>query len=136
MKEVALSPWICQKKEAAKALLDALLAEFSYASVLLTDSRAKNYRVSRNGISVNESNSFGERGAVVRVYDGQSYAEYATNDVCRARISSVLSALKEKLQPLTKNLPAGLDVKKLGQMPDEKMTLSGATACNQLQFIF
>ncbi|MBO5790133.1 MAG: TldD/PmbA family protein [Clostridia bacterium] len=127
MKQVVLCPWIAETKATAKALLNELLAHFSYASILLTDSKAKNYSISRSGISVNENAEFGDRGAVIRIYDGNGYAEYATNTLSEARIPEILQTLKERLQPLAGKLPEGLFEEKMAELPDESITFARAT---------
>ena len=124
MKQLQPSAWLTDKRSVAKALLDALLARFSYASVLLTDSEAKSYRISRTGISVGESATFGAKGAVVRVFDGGRYAEYATDLVELSEIPTVLSAVTASL---TEQTPEGLETSCFAAPAEEPITLSKAT---------
>lgn len=128
MKQVLLCPWVKQTKAAAQALLDELLASFPYASVLLTDAKAKSYNISRSGISVNESTDFGDRGAVIRVYDGKGYAEYATNVLTKANIPEIVKLVSLRLQPLSGKLPQGLFEAELSAVSDEEMTFSRASS--------
>ena len=127
MKQVTLCPWIKQTKSAAKSLLEALLAKYPYASILLTDSKAKNYSISRSGISVNANTDYGDRGAVVRIYDGKGYAEYATNMLSHARIPEIMQTLSDRLAPIAGALPAGLVSEKMGALSDESITFEKAT---------
>ena len=116
MKQVALCPWIKQTRSAAKSLLEALLAKYPYASILLTDSKAKNYSISRSGISVNANTDYGDRGAVVRIYDGKGYAEYATNMLSLERIPEILQTLSDRLAPIAGALPSKVTLVSLEQL--------------------
>ena len=71
--QVASSKLIEQKKPVLKQLLDRLLENYSYASVLMTDSKGKNYAISNSGIVIGENSMFMEQAYVVKVYDGTSY---------------------------------------------------------------
>ncbi len=65
--KVTSSRLIEQKKPILKQLLDRLLQTYSYASILMTDSKGKQYTISKQGISITE-NMFVELGYVVKVY--------------------------------------------------------------------
>ena len=54
-------------------LLDALLLEYPYASVLATSVEKRSYSISRSGSSIRASRA--DRGFVIRVHDGKSYVE-------------------------------------------------------------
>ena len=53
--KVVSSKLIEQKKPILKQLLDRLLQTYSYASILMTDSKGKQYTISKQGISITES---------------------------------------------------------------------------------
>ena len=95
--QVKSSAYLASMKPLYRKLLDACLAEYGYASVLAADVEAKDYSVSRAGISVSENNRFGRRGFVVRVYQGEGYAEYSGNELSEEKISGILAELKRSI---------------------------------------
>ncbi|MBO5789413.1 MAG: hypothetical protein J6R42_05650, partial [Clostridia bacterium] len=127
MKQLQKSAFITRMRPVAKALLSALLQTYEYASVLVTDSLSKSYRISRSGMSVSESTSFGDKGVVVKVYDGQSYAEYATSHLTHENIPLVLSTIQHRLLTMASKLPQGTAPSSYGKLPDEEQTFYAAT---------
>lgn len=95
--QVKSSAYLASMKPLYRKLLDACLAEYGYASVLAADVEAKDYSVSRAGISVSENNRFGRRGFVVRVYQGEGYAEYSGNELSEEKIAGILAELKRSI---------------------------------------
>ena len=91
--QVRPSAYLASMKPLYRRLLDALCSRYSYASVLAADVDARDYSVSRAGISVSENNRFGKRGYVVRVYTGSGYAEYSGNELSEEKIPEILAAL-------------------------------------------
>ena len=96
--QVNSSAYLASQKSLYKKLLDACLARYSYASVLAADVDAKDYSVSRAGINLSENNRFGKRGFVVRVYEGEGYAEYSGNELSEDKISEVLAELERSIR--------------------------------------
>ncbi len=80
-----------------RSLLDTLLKKYRYASVLAADVDAKDYSVSRAGISVSENVRFGKRGFVVRVYTGEGYAEYSGNELSEKKFPEILAELERSI---------------------------------------
>lgn len=90
------------EKPILKQLLDRLLQTYSYASILMTDSKGKQYTISKQGISITE-NMFVELGYVVKVYDGESYGEYAFSHIDENEIDSVAEEIKNHVMPWAKS---------------------------------
>ena len=124
--KVASSKLIEQKKPILKKLLDELLQTYSYASILMTDSKGKSYTISNQGTSIAES-MLVECGYVVKVYDGESYGEYAFNQIEEEEIPAVLEEVKKHVMPWKEALPAGTGILKYPQMPDEEQLFEKST---------
>ena len=107
-----------QKKPILKQLLDRLLQTYSYASILMTDSKGKQYTISKQGISITE-NMFVESGYVAKVYDGESYWEYAFSHIDENEIDSIAEEIKNHVMPWAKKLPEDMKVKQYPEIPDE-----------------
>ena len=116
--KVTSSRLIEQKKPILKQLLDRLLQTYSYASILMTDSKGKQYTISKQGISITE-NMFVELGYVVKVYDGESYGEYAFSHIDENEIDSVAEEIKNHVMPWAKKPPDDMTVKQYPEIPDE-----------------
>ena len=103
--KVESSAWLAEVKPAARALLNALLAEYPYASLLACDSVGKRYRIGRSGLGADEDDLFTTRGFVVKVQDGKSFAEYSFGTLTQEDIPAVLQRVREDLIPLGENSP-------------------------------
>ena len=106
--KVAQSDYLQQVKPRLKALLNELLKEYEYASILATDSKEKQYTKNKVSISVGQNPIFNGFGAVVKVYDGKGYGEYSFNEMDEETLAGVVTAIKESLIPLSEKLPDGL----------------------------
>lgn len=135
--KIEISNYLNRVKPIMKNLLDELLKEFDYASILGTDSNGKDYSVSKNSINVSDG-SFNERGFVVRVYNGINYSEYAFNKIDEKEIPNLVDRIKssakvvklkdispreyeiliEEKMSFSKNAEIEIDPKELG---DEKI---------------
>ena len=96
--QVKSSAYLASLKPLCRKLLDACLGEYAYASVLAADVDAKDYSVSRAGITLSENNRFGKRGFVVRVYAGEGYAEYSGNELSEEKIPEILAELSRSIR--------------------------------------
>ncbi len=123
---VASSKLIQQKKPILKQLLDKLLQNYSYASILMTDSKGKNYVISRQGIQISE-NMFTEQGYVVKVYDGESYGEYSFSKIEEGDIDTIVEEVKNHVMPWAQKLPEGTGIKTYPQIPDEEICFEKST---------
>ena len=106
--KVAQSDYLQQVKPRLKALLNELLKEYEYASILATDSKEKQYMKNKVSISVGQNPIFNGFGAVVKVYDGKGYGEYSFNEMDEETLAGVVTAIRENLIPLSGQLPDGL----------------------------
>lgn len=88
------SEYLNRVKPVLKKLLDKLLEEFKYASILATDCSGKGYTISKSDTSVS-NNPFSERGCVVRVYNGKNYSEYAFNNIEEENINEIVAEVKK-----------------------------------------
>ena len=70
--KVQESLFIQRKKPLLKKLLDMLLEQYPYASILTEDAKSGNYSVSRKNMSVGEGERGTSRGFVVKVSDGKA----------------------------------------------------------------
>lgn len=127
MQEVSHSEYIAQKKPVVKKLLADLLAEYDYASILVTDCESKSYSMSKSGVQVTQSTAFGSKGMVIKVYDGRGYAEYSTNEITEEALPIIEEEIAHRLLPIADALPEGLSENQYRQLPDEPCVLSKAT---------
>jgi TldD protein len=75
---VPFSPYLAAHRHGFRRLVRELGREYTYVSLLATDSRGTRYEVRRGQVSVRESR-WAERGSVVRVHDGVAYTEVSFN---------------------------------------------------------
>jgi TldD protein len=112
--KVPLSPYLSEMKGSLRQLVQILCRDFSYVSLLSTDSIGMRYAVRKRAIDVRQSN-WCERGSVIRVYDGHRYFEYSFNNLkggssedvesFGAEISRRLQRDAAKMKELPFNLP-------------------------------
>lgn len=93
--DVTLSTFLESKKAILKQLVSALEQDFKYVSVLGEDTVGTAYRVSRQGMSVNDS-MWKQRGFVIRVFNGVNYSEYSFNTL--DDIEFIVNRVKEIAQ--------------------------------------
>ena len=103
--KLAHSAFLLELKPTLRRLVDALLAEYPYASVLATSVEKRSYSVSRSGSSVRASQA--DRGFVVRVHDGKSYVEYSANELSDVGIPALLDAIRSELLQMGESLEIG-----------------------------
>lgn len=128
MKPVEKSAYIARIRPVAEKLLKGLLETYAYASVLVTDANAKQYSVSKSGTQIRTTTTFGDKGMVVKVYDGHSYAEYATNQVDEDRLPAIMQEIQMRLVPWAEACPPTIAQSEYDALPDEVITLSKATS--------
>ena len=83
--KVKSSEYLKDTKPVLKKLLDKVLEEYPYASILAVDSTAANYRVTKNMTSMGEDDLWCNRGFVIKVYDDNAYGEYSFNEISEAK---------------------------------------------------
>ncbi len=102
-KKAEHSHYVLSLRERARALVDALSAEFGYASVLCVDAQGKNYRVEKSGITAQDEPLYCSRGINIRVVSGGNVLEHAVSDLGEDDIERISAHFRS----LAKELPAG-----------------------------
>lgn len=91
--KLEISKYLKDIKPILNKLLEELLKDFRYVSILATDSFGKRFVVSKNTVSINDG-AFIERGFVVKVYNGIGYSEYAFNYINEGNFNSIIEDVK------------------------------------------
>ena len=118
------SDLLSEKKKVMKKLLDKLLETYSYASILGVDESGKAYVVSGNQISIDEDGFSTDMGYVVKVFDGESYCEYATNELNESNVGKIIEDIRCNLVPIKD----GLQIMKYKEMEDEEASFCKGTS--------
>ncbi len=121
-----------EKRPLMKKLLAGLLETYTYASILAVDAEGKSYAVSRAGINIAKSDVWSECGYVIKVYDGESYGEYAFNHLEEDQIDGIVTRIKEQLMPWKEALAAGLCTKQYPRMDEEEASFEKSTECGRM----
>ena len=100
--KVKSSEYLKDTKPVLKKLLDKVLEEYPYASILAVDSTAANYRVTKNMTSMGEDDLWCNRGFVIKVYDDNAYGEYSFNEISDAKIDEIVDAIRSTVKNLKK----------------------------------
>ncbi len=122
--KVKSSTYLTKAKPLLKVLLEQLLLDYSYVSILAVDSVGKSYSVSRSGINISADKMMSSRGFVVKVYDDKGYAEYSFNEISKEIIPQIIDKIKNHLIPLVNMIPNGLSKSDYSMLPEETITLS------------
>ncbi len=125
--KVKSSHYLAQIKPLLQTLLKSLLEDFSYVSILATDSKSKNYSVSKRGTTISEDSLLSDRGFVVKVYDGTGYAEYSFNEINTENITGIIAKIRENLLPLIDHLPEGISKSEYLKSDDEALVFQEST---------
>ena len=125
--KVKSSEYLNQVKPLLKTLESRLLSEYAYASILATDAMAKQYSVSRQGTSISENSWLSGRGFVVKVYDGNGYAEYSFNEISEETLDGTVESIRNALIPLDAVLPSGVEKSSYAMLADDPLTFAEST---------
>lgn len=125
--KVKPSEYLKRIKPVLVQLKDRLLAEYLYVSVLASDAVSKSYSVSKTSTGAAMDSLLSGRGFVVKVYDGESYAEYSFNEISEDKIEEIASKIKNTLLPMSDKLPEGVRKSCYAMLEDEPMVFSGST---------
>ncbi|NLM05371.1 MAG: TldD/PmbA family protein [Tissierellia bacterium] len=79
MKE-SLSKYLKKAKKPLRKIVEELSKEFSYVSILGSDTRGRAYQVSKTTTDIRDSGQV-ERGFVLRLYNGYGYSEYSFDKI-------------------------------------------------------
>ncbi|MCD7738374.1 MAG: TldD/PmbA family protein [Lachnospiraceae bacterium] len=94
MRKVESSAYLQGVKPLLKELLNKVLQEYPYASILAVDAQSESYRVTTSVTSMGEDGLLSGRGFVIKAYDGQAYGEYSFNDISEEKLEDVLEHLR------------------------------------------
>ena len=93
---MAFNEFLQQRKPDAIALVDQLMKHYQYASVLGCYGKTKRIVSGTFSTSVDETEN--ECGFVIRLFDGEHFSEYSTNDIRDLKAEDIMEAVKiEKL---------------------------------------
>ena len=116
-----------------KKLIEILSKEYDYVSILSTDSKGINVRISQHAKSVVSSTMTTERGTVVRVHVNGHYSEYALNDFDSSAPEKAAERIKKVLAEQEAVLKqASSSVYETGVLNDEPYTLRVEKETEQL----
>lgn len=113
------SKYISAAKPFLKELIEELYKRYEYAHVLAVDSMSKSFRVSKNGVVVDEVPRFTKKGFVVRVYRNHAFGEYSFNELPE-NVKEFADLIEEKLEPMM-NIPQGLSHTEYPCLSDEPL---------------
>lgn len=106
--KVKSSEYLKAVKPVLKKLLDKLLSQYPYASILAVDSTAADYQVTKSMTNMMEDDLWCSRGFVAKIYDGQTYAEYSFNEISEEKIDEIAAAIastEKKLMASAGDMP-------------------------------
>lgn len=125
--KVKASEYLGEIKPVLLGLRDRLLEEYPYVSILASDSVARRYSVSRTVTSVSMVEMLSGRGFVVKVYDGTGYGEYSFNEISQESIDGIAAKIRERLVPLSEQLPEGVSRNVYAMLEEEPAVFEGST---------
>lgn len=94
--KIKMSPYLLQTKASLKKIVEILSQKYSYVSILGSDTKGKNYAVTKNTIDVNDS-FWTERGFVLRAYNGTNYSEFSFNEMPEDNLEQFAAYLSQQL---------------------------------------
>lgn len=118
--ENKFSKYLKKKKPVLKELLEKLLEQYEYVSILGTDVFGKTYSVNRSSTTIGDSRS-ADCGFVIKVYDKGMYFEYATNKINKKDINKII----EEINKLVSNKTTNKQIQ-IGVLKEEELTESFA----------
>lgn len=91
--------YLTEKKQDIIHLAEYLVNDsFNEASVLAVNATGKRYSISRAGMNVSDDSLLCTRGFVIRVTDGEKWAEHSCNSINPEDYSKISSSLKELIK--------------------------------------
>ena len=114
------SEYLSRMAPSLKALIAELKKDFSYVSVLATDSRGFSVQISQRVRRVNTETMMTERGIVVRVYSDGLYSEYALNEWDPEKTAETAEEIRAEVRMQREVLgEAGDSIYETPVLPDE-----------------
>lgn len=117
--KVKSSEYLKQTKPLLKSLLDLLLKDYGYVSILATDTKGMIYKVSNQGTMIQEHDILSGRGFVAKIYDGKSYGEYSFNEITEETVPFIADKIRNSLIPLKNYLPQGISEAEYACLKDD-----------------
>ena len=121
------SVFLMKTKPVLKLLLEKLLEQYDYASILATDSQAKSYSVSRRNVRISQDGMLTNRGFVVKVSDGGRYGEYSFNHISEEKINEILAGVSRALVASNQVVAHGMCENRYSVPVEEPIVFVGAT---------
>ncbi len=121
------SEFIKSRKPLLERLLERLLEQYSYASVLAVDSKSKYYSVSKRNMGTGEDDLASTRGFVVKVSDGAHDTEYSFNQISEENLEQICRNIRRLSEASDKILPQGLTESCFQAPAEEKTAFAGST---------
>lgn len=91
-----MSSFLENSKPILKELVASLKKDFSYVSILGTDTFGTTYRINKNSVEINDS-AWNERGFVLRVHNGVNYSEFSFNELEKESLEILVNKIKTSL---------------------------------------
>jgi TldD protein len=101
--KAAKSDFLTGSKPLLKKLVELLSESYPYVSILGTDTKGKDYRVSKTGVEVKDI-MLAERGFVVRIHNGVNYSEYSFNEISENILGQIVTEINTKLNKVDDNI--------------------------------
>ncbi|PIE98777.1 MAG: Zn-dependent protease [Treponema sp.] len=119
--QVKMSEFLRKSKPILNSLIQELSKEFSYVSILGSDSKGKSFSAQKRAVSAEDSFST-ERGFVCRVFNGIGYSEYSFNELD-------LDAVKKNIRKIAKDdvklfKKEKIEIKKYPKIKEDEITKS------------
>lgn len=115
-------------KTLMKELLEKLLDDYEYVSILSQEARGKVYRVSKSGISIADSVLLAGKGTDIKIYDKKGFAEYSFNNFDKDFIKTIPDIIKDKLVPINKYITKCINNTEFPVPEDENITFSKSSS--------
>ena len=90
---MAITKFLNSRKDICKKLISELRKKYEYVSILGVDTNGFSISVDRFTSAVSDSVS-SERGFVIKIFDGNGYLEYSTNDINEDNFKKLVKDIK------------------------------------------
>ncbi len=117
---MSYSTFLKDNKSTVEKIVTKLSKTFEYVSILGVDTKAKAYNVSRTGSGINDS-MLGERGFVVRVFNGSGYSEYSFNELNVNDVVKRMTEIGQKEFTVERNIYPLIDEEELVDSIENKV---------------
>lgn len=125
--KVERSSYLAEVKPLLRKLLDKVLEQYPYASILATDSVSKNYSVSKKQTFLTEDSLLSGRGFVIKAYDGSGYGEYSFNEISEENLDDIAAAIQNQVFSLGDGLGEEVSLSAYKKLQDDPIVFSEST---------